>query len=80
MEPKDLKLPETEYVATLPTGFDKIWKILWSIDPAHLKGDIGISLGKIALNHQIQVSTKLSELHAADAKAIQEMMHAAKLG
>jgi hypothetical protein len=80
MEPKDLKLPEFEYVATLPLGFDKIWKILWSVDPARLRGDVRTTLGRIALDHQITVSKTLADLHASDAKALQEMSKELKLG
>lgn len=37
MEPKDLKLPNIKgEVAGLPAAADRIWKILWAVDPAHL--------------------------------------------
>ena len=80
MDPKDLALPASEYVATLPTGFDRIWKILWAVDPARLKDDVRTRLGRIALNHQIMVSKTLSDLHAAEAKAMQEMANELRLG
>lgn len=80
MEPEHLKLPESGYVAALPTGFDKIWQILWSVDPARLKReDIRTRVGSIALNHQIMVAKTLADLHSAEAKAMQEMANELKL-
>jgi len=83
MEPSELRLPEGEYVATLPTGFEKIWKILWSVDPARLKrvdSDVRTNVGKIAINHQITVAKTLADLHKAEAKALQDLANELKLG
>jgi hypothetical protein len=81
MDPRDLKLPESEFVFALPTGFDKIWKILWAVDSARLKQvDVATKLGGIALNHQIAVSKTLADLHASEAKAMQEMQNVLKIG
>jgi hypothetical protein len=34
----EFKLPEVAGEAFgLPPGFDRIWKILWAVDPAHLR-------------------------------------------
>lgn len=83
MDPKDLKLPEGEYVATLPTGFDKIWRILWAVDPARLAAfhpDVRVNVARIAINHQITVSRAMADMHAAEVKALQDMAGQLKLG
>ncbi len=87
MKPDDLKLPEGELVtpveipegtivARLPAGFDRIWKILWAVDPAFLKQLDPINrqnIAKIAMDYQIKVDQSIAEMHAADAKAIQDV-------
>jgi hypothetical protein len=82
MDPKDLKLPEGEYVATLPTGFEKIWKILWAVDPARLRElqpDVRANIATIAINHQITVARSLAALQTAEAAALEETAKQLKL-
>jgi hypothetical protein len=70
----DFELPEGEaIVASYPSGYLKIWKILWAVDPARLKF-IGENertiLGQTILQHQIAVSQALVDIHAADVAAL----------
>ncbi len=77
-----MKVPEGEYVAGLPTGFVKIWQILWAVDPARLKQlDPGIrqSVGKIAINYQIKVSETMADLHTSEARSLHELATQLKL-
>jgi hypothetical protein len=82
MDPNRFHLPEGEYVASLPTGVDRIWKILWSVDPARVKVDPGVyqKVWNIVVSHQITVSQSLAALHTAEAKALQDIANVTKFG
>lgn len=61
MDPKDLKLPKIQgEVAGLPGGVDRIWRILWSVDPAHLDPR---AIGILTQNN-IEYRAKLARLDA----------------
>lgn len=82
MDPSALQLPEGEYVFGLPTGVSKIWKILFSVDPARLKIDPGVlqNVAKTVINYQITVAQSLAALHTAEAKALQDIATHLKIG
>lgn len=72
----DMELPPIDIVAGLPSGYEKIWKILWSVDPARFKRftpDIRQNLAKITIDHQIFVSRTVADLYQREAEALEQL-------
>lgn len=78
MDPKNLKLPTVgEEAFVLDPAFEKIYHILWSVDPAflrRLKQDTLTKLAKINVDYRakqarLEAQMKLNEAEALEAVA-----------
>ncbi len=71
----EMRLPDAEdFVLTYPSNYLRIWKILWTVDPARIKikdPETRAALGKTILAHGIAVSQAMVALHTADFQALQ---------
>jgi len=74
MSEKDLKLPNIEEEAfVLPPAFEKIYKILWAVDPAvlrRLRDETVINIARINIDYRVKVARLEAQIKEAEAEAL----------
>ncbi len=74
MPTKDLKLPNLEEEAfILPPVFEKIYKILWAVDPAvlrRLRDETVINIAKINIDYRVKIAKLEAQMKEAEAEAL----------
>lgn len=76
MEPKDLQLPQEASVFTLQHIPEKMYRILWVMDPARLRQiDPGVidSIGRVNIEHEIKVAQAEADIKAAEIEMLQSV-------
>jgi len=84
MSPNGLHLPEFERFEMAPSlALDKIWRILWSMDPPFIK-ELGphvmVKVKDIYIRNEIQKLEMMSKICQAEAKALREIQELTQLG
>ena len=84
MSPNGLHLPEFEHFEMAPNvAVDKIWRILWSLDPPRIERlgpEVVFKVKDVYIRHQIQRLEMVAKLYQAEAKALREIEELTKLG
>jgi len=84
MSPNHLHLPEFERFEMAPNlALDKIWRILWTMDPAlieKLGPHVMIKVKDIYIRNEIQKLEMISNICQAEAKALREIEKLTQLG
>jgi hypothetical protein len=83
MSPNGLNLPEFDHFEMAPTlALDKIWKILWMMDPPLIEKfgpHVVIKVKDIYIRHQVQRLELIAQIYQAEAKALREIEEITKL-
>lgn len=74
MAAKDLKLPNIEEEAfVMPPLVEKIYKILWAVDPAvlrRLRDETVINIARINIDYRVKVAKLEAQMKEAEAEAL----------
>jgi hypothetical protein len=77
MFPDDLKLPKGDFITNAnPPYIDKIWRILWVMDPAILKRfgpEVIDDVREIYIGYQIRAAEVAIELRQIELNAMRQM-------
>jgi hypothetical protein len=75
MSPNDLHLPDFDRFEMGPRlGLDKIWRILWVLDPPRLKKpDDIVEVVDIYIKHEIRVAEMAIKIFQEEVRTMQEL-------
>lgn len=84
MSPNDFQLPEFERFEMAPRlPIDKIWRVLWSIDPAWLKKlqpSVINEIKEIYINQEILRAEMVAQIYHEQVRAMKEIQEKIQLG
>ncbi len=76
MDPKELRLPFSNEAFQLNPALEKIWRILWSVDPAKLQKispEVIDKLVQIDLNYTVASAKLTAQMKSLEAETLDQI-------